>query len=363
MASVRRYRTAKGETRYSVRWRDADGQEHERAAGPRHDDAKRLRLEVERRQALGALYHARGQSFGAAVDDFLDRHATQVRPSTIDRYRSLAREAEALRGLRVEDVSADVLGRLVAAKARTAPVRAGGVLRFVRLVLADCEARGLVVDARVRHVKAPRKPEPRRRYLAWAEVEQLVAAAEHPDDRAAILLGAGCGLRWQEAFALTADDVQGGRVRVARALTRDAKVGQVKARASRRVVPIPAAIADQVAWAAARHPHGPLVPNPKGRAWNPSRWQAERWNAIRAAAGVACRYHDLRHTYAAHLVAAGVHPKALQRLLGHATIGVTLDTYGHLLPEALDDAVAALDTVLARESQRAVWGQCGDGEP
>ena len=43
MASVRRYKTARGETRYSVRWRDADGQEHERAAGPRRADADRLR--------------------------------------------------------------------------------------------------------------------------------------------------------------------------------------------------------------------------------------------------------------------------------------------------------------------------------
>lgn len=55
-------------------------------------------------------------------------------------------------------------------------------------------------------------------------------------------------------------------------------------------------------------------------------------------------------------------PKALQRLLGHATIGVTLDTYGHLLPEALEDAVAALDVVIAREAERVVWGQRGDGE-
>lgn len=46
------------------------------------------------------------------------------------------------------------------------------------------------------------------------------------------------------------------------------------------------------------------------------------------------RFHDLRHTYATRMVAAGAHPKLLQAQLGHTSINVTLNTYGHLFPDA-----------------------------
>lgn len=77
---------------------------------------------------------------------------------------------------------------------------------------------------------------------------------------------------------------------------------------------------------------------------------------LRAEAGVSCRFHDLRHTFAAYLVEGNVHPKAMQRLLGHSSIRVTLDTYGHLLPEALDDAMEAFDRAVAEPPVGTVRG-------
>jgi integrase len=62
------------------------------------------------------------------------------------------------------------------------------------------------------------------------------------------------------------------------------------------------------------------------------------------------RFHDLRHTYAALMVAAGAHPKLLQAQLGHSSINVTLNTYGHLFPDAFKDVGHSLDRlVLAAE--------------
>lgn len=51
------------------------------------------------------------------------------------------------------------------------------------------------------------------------------------------------------------------------------------------------------------------------------------------------RFHDLRHTCAALLVAAGAHPKVIMERLGHSSVQVTLDRYGHLFP-GLDEAVS-----------------------
>jgi len=59
------------------------------------------------------------------------------------------------------------------------------------------------------------------------------------------------------------------------------------------------------------------------------------------------RFHDLRHSHVAALIAQGEHPKVIQTRLGHSSIQVTLDRYGHLF-EGLDEAAAArLDETLA----------------
>ena len=45
----------------------------------------------------------------------------------------------------------------------------------------------------------------------------------------------------------------------------------------------------------------------------------------------APRFHDLRHTAASLAIAAGAHAKTIQQRLGHSSIGVTMDRYGHLM--------------------------------
>jgi integrase len=58
------------------------------------------------------------------------------------------------------------------------------------------------------------------------------------------------------------------------------------------------------------------------------------------------RLHDLRHSHATHLLAAGVHPKIAQERLGHSSVGITLDTYSHVLPGMQDDAVTKVDAAI-----------------
>jgi integrase len=59
------------------------------------------------------------------------------------------------------------------------------------------------------------------------------------------------------------------------------------------------------------------------------------------------RVHDLRHTTASVLLAAGTHPKVVQDLLGHSTITLTLDTYSHLTEPLHEQAARTMDLVLA----------------
>jgi integrase len=58
--------------------------------------------------------------------------------------------------------------------------------------------------------------------------------------------------------------------------------------------------------------------------------------------------HDARHAAASVLIAAGVNVKALSAYLGHASITITLDRYGHLFPGNEDEAAELIDAYLAR---------------
>ena len=68
--------------------------------------------------------------------------------------------------------------------------------------------------------------------------------------------------------------------------------------------------------------------------------------AVEASVGRPMRFHDLRHTHAALLIAAGVHPKVIQMRLGHSSYSTTMDLYGHLMPGIDDRAVDALEQMI-----------------
>ncbi len=57
------------------------------------------------------------------------------------------------------------------------------------------------------------------------------------------------------------------------------------------------------------------------------------------------RFHDLRHTFASQLITNGVDIKYIQTQLGHASTRMTLDTYGHLLPDSNEKALKVLDNL------------------
>jgi integrase len=60
---------------------------------------------------------------------------------------------------------------------------------------------------------------------------------------------------------------------------------------------------------------------------------AKQFQRLADKAGVPIiRFHDLRHTHATILLTQGVHPKIVSERLGHSEIGVTLDTYSHVIP-------------------------------
>ena len=60
--------------------------------------------------------------------------------------------------------------------------------------------------------------------------------------------------------------------------------------------------------------------------------------------------HDLRNSAATILLSMGVHPKVVQELLGHSQIGMTMDTYSHVLPTMQKDVMERLDSVFGEQA-------------
>ncbi len=64
------------------------------------------------------------------------------------------------------------------------------------------------------------------------------------------------------------------------------------------------------------------------------------------------RFHDLRHTHATILLSQNVHPKVVSERLGHSTVGITLDTYSHVLPNMQEEAARKFHDALQAASEK-----------
>src|SRR3954454_10843399 len=198
-------------------------------------------------------------------------------------------------------------------------------------------------------VAPPRVPQREMVFLNWDEAVRL---AETIDGRyrGLVYLAVDSGMRWSELVGLRRSrlDLHRRKVRVTEQLIRMASGEWIrkepKTSSSVRSITISsvtaAVLAEQVE---ERPPAGPdalVFTNKAGSALIGSSFLQHYFQPALKRAGVVCRFHDLRHTSVALAIAEGAHPKAIQTRMGHSSINITLDRYGHLFPE-LDEAIAA----------------------
>ena len=81
---------------------------------------------------------------------------------------------------------------------------------------------------------------------------------------------------------------------------------------------------------------------PDGRGWHPDVITRAFARLVERSGLPRIRLHDLRHSHATHLLAAGTNVRVTSERLGHASVAFTLDVYGHVLPGQQADAAAAV---------------------
>ena len=181
------------------------------------------------------------------------------------------------------------------------------------------------------------KPATTRRVLDVEEVQALLAAS--PEPYGSIWLAfLTTGLRRGELAALTWQVVD---LR-ARTITVLAETSKSK---RQRDVPIVPELHERLLAirSAAQDPLGHVFLNSRNRPWNHNlRHRLRRCLALADITTGDVTLHTLRHTFATHLLLRGANPKVVSELLGHASIQITFDTYGHVMPQDKWDAIAIL---------------------
>ncbi|WP_369068587.1 tyrosine-type recombinase/integrase [Kineococcus terrestris] len=333
--------------------------------------------------ALDLARARRGNIVGAVplLRDWLEHHlahAAGVTDGTVAEYRRLAARTwlPTLGEYPLDTLTRDHVARWVAQQTRTltrrgTPTSAKTIANahgLLSTVMASAVDAGHRPDNPCRGLRLPSGTREEMTFLTEGEFARVLAAVE-PYWQPLVALLAGTGLRWGEATALTWGDLDleapVPTLRVSRAWKRGAgvnqggkvrEIGAPKTRRGVRTVSLPPQIADLLRQlrgpATARRGGGYVFTGPQGGTVHHQNFHPRVWRPAveRAGIGKTPRIHDLRHSHASWLIAAGVPLPIIQRRLGHESIQTTVDVYGHLAADtqglAAQAAAAALSTAL-----------------
>jgi integrase len=219
-------------------------------------------------------------------------------------------------------------------------------------------------------VEPPRPEKREMKTLTAEETKELFKTSEGSALHGPIVLAATTGMRAGEVLGLhwRELDLHEGRLYVTQALQATRSQGLVfrqpktaKSKRPVKLLPLTVAIlkAHGKEQAAERLRAGKewkdqdlVFPTENGLPWHPSHFH-NAWRKFARDNGIQVRFHDLRHTHATLLLCEGIHPKVVSERLGHSTVGITLDTYSHVLPDLQDEAVSRLQLSLGEVAEVA----------
>lgn len=369
-----------GTVPWRARYRGPDGRERSQSFA-RKVDAERWLRDQETAKDRGEWVDPmlRRTTFREWSTEWLDG-ATHLKPKTRAGYESIlaVHVLPELGAMPISAIDQSAVRRFVAkvaAKPKDPRRPAAGTLgagtarnayNVVRSVFAVAIGSGAVRVNPCDGVKPPRPDRAEMLFLDALEVERLADAIVAPYGTL-VRFAAYTGLRAGEVAALRVGrlDLLRGSVDVREAYSEvhgKLVLGATKTYA-RRSVALPRFLVDELAaFLVGRDtsPDAHVFTAQDGGPLRHSNFYRRLFKPAVAAAGLpeGLRFHDLRHTCAALLIAQGAHPRALMERLGHSSVTVSLDRYGHLLPSLDETLTAGLE-----DTYRAALGGAGAASP
>jgi integrase len=366
--------------RWEVRLLLPDGTRKSLYAKTRQEVVKLLgQVTREREQGLTVLHDR--QTVAEYLTSWIQAKSYRVKYGSSRRYETIVR-----RHL-IPGLGAHVLSKLTAQQVAAfyAQALAGGMsatlANYCHQVLNTALEEALRLGVVYRNVAAmvdpPRRVKHEMAVFDEAQIQQLLAAVVGDRLEALCLLEVATGMRIGEILGLTWDEVhvEGATVSVRMTMqkhpNRDASREEVKTSHSARIIALPELVVDalqahQRRQAAERVQLGPawsdlrlVFPDAVGRPIDARYLRTFWWYRLLKRAGLPrIRFHDLRHTAATLLLARGVPIKVVSEILGHSSVSITLNLYGHVLPHMQQQAAGTMNEIL-RGSTPALGSKLG----
>lgn len=373
MGSVEPYSTSAGK-RYRVRYRRPDNTQTDKRGFKTKRDAELFLSSVEIAKAKGEYIDlsAAEVKIAAAGAEWISSRERVLKASTFRTLESSWRihvlpkwGRRTLASVRHSEVQSWV-SAMSQNQSASNVLRAHGILAGI----FDTAVKDRRLTANpARDVTLPRKGKKGKAYLSHEQVELLAQCAVEPE---LVRFLAYTGLRWGEASGLRIRhlDLLRGRASVeenAVMVNSTVVLGTPKSH-KHRSVPVPSFVVESLRLRIRlRHRDDFLF----GKGASPLRLPNSKdgWfaGAVRRAQAADENFprvtpHDLRHTAASLAVSAGANVKAIQRMLGHASAAMTLDTYSDLFDDDLDAVSAALDRARSAANVGKMWARGQSGE-
>ena len=340
-----------------------NGKPRYKTIGPKLSEARRQRMLLRAQADQGQLPTPTRLSFAQLAETWIEGVAAQVvagerSERTLENYRYHLDKhlLPTLGRKRIQEISTDDAARLIAQlrSQGLAPKTIAGALVPLGRILALALRRGHINDNPLRRLDQSERPRPQKRDQRVLDHDQISRLLQHtlPGYRPIISTALYTGMRLNELLGLTWGDVDfdHGLVHVRHQLSRPrldspARRVQLKTRAAARDIPL----LPQLASLLRHHKMATHHSQPSDYVFATSRGTANGYRNIeRRGLGHAAdsaglnsedqprlRLHDLRHTFASHLIIdLKLDIAHVSHILGHARPSITLDTYTHLFNHA-----------------------------
>ena len=374
MASIEKRLRLGGRASWRAHYRTPSGEQRNKTFD-RKVDAERFLASVENSRVDGTFVDPALSRL--TVGEWTKRWLqgqTHIKPTTYERYEGIIRKHidPTWAHVKLANVShADVQAWIAKLTATQSPASVRKIHRVLSLILDMAVKDGRLARNVADKVNLPRPIKHEKRYLTHGQVEDLATACGYPDEpnkhsnlntrtnemyRLVVLFLAYTGVRFGEMAALKVGrlDLTRRRAVIAESVTPVQGKGLVWGTPKshqRREVAIPSfLVADLAAHVAGKEPDDLVFGGIRnGQPLRVSTFRSA-FSAAAASIGIPGLHpHELRHTAAS--IASGADVKVVQKMLGHASATMTLDTYGHLFEDRLDEVAAAMDA--ARTAERA----------
>ncbi len=352
--SIHRRTTKKGDVRYDVRLRKPDGTPY--------STTFRTKREAERFQANETATRQQGtwidpKAGKITFRDWADEwHATMMltwRRSTAQRHRvALDRYwIPALGASQMASIGPRNVQRVINEMASACqPSTVRSYYGTVRSLFGDAVDTDIIARSPCRGIKLPSPSDGAKIIIGPDDLHRL-AEAVGPEWRLLIYLGGVMGLRFGEAIAVTAGDVDHttGVLAITKAVSEvdgRTRIASPKTATSIRTLVMPKGLIAEAAGHIEDHALGPddlLFSDSLGGPVRRANFRARIWlPAIESTGLHGLTFHGLRHSAATHWISEGIDARTVQHLLGHADPRLVLKLYAHATDQALAKAADSI---------------------